>query len=63
GPTDAAGAIVDSQTIKKARAAGLNPDQFLANNDSYHFFKKTDELIISGPTGTNVMDIRIVLVT
>lgn len=62
GPTDAAGAIVDSQSIKKAMAAGLNPDHFLANNDSYHFFDKTDELIITGPTGTNVMDIRIVLV-
>ncbi len=62
GPTDAAGAVVDSQTIKKALAAGLNPDHFLANNDSYHFFEKTDELIITGPTGTNVMDIRIVLV-
>jgi glycerate 2-kinase len=62
GPTDAAGAIVDSQTIKKALATGLNPDHFLENNDSYNLFKKTDELIVTGPTGTNVMDIRIVLV-
>lgn len=62
GPTDAAGAIVDSQTIKKAMATGLDPYRFLDSNDSYNFFKKTDELLFTGPTGTNVMDIRIVLV-
>ena len=61
-PTDAAGAIVDSGTIKKALAAGLNPAVFFENNDSYNFFQKTGDLLLTGPTGTNVMDLRIVLV-
>ncbi len=62
GPTDAAGAVIDSGTIKKARDLQLNPYLFLENNDSYHFFKSTGDLLITGPTGTNVMDLRIVLV-
>ena len=62
GPTDAAGAIVDSSTLTKAAASGLNPIDFLENNDSYHFFQKTADLLKTGPTGTNVMDVRIVLV-
>ncbi len=62
GPTDAAGAVVDTRTIEKAETAGLNPEQFLDNNDAYHFFKKTGDLLITGPTGTNVMDIRVVMV-
>jgi len=61
GPTDAAGAIVNGETIRKARAAGLDPFEYLNNNDSYNFFKKADGLIITGPTGTNVMDLQIVL--
>jgi glycerate-2-kinase len=62
GPTDAAGAVVDSETIKKARARGLDPLLFLDDNDSYTFFHQTGELLITGPTGTNVMDIQIVIV-
>ncbi len=62
GPTDAAGAIVDSNTIIKALNSGLNPVTFLENNDSYHFFQKTGDLLMTGATGTNVMDLRIVLV-
>lgn len=62
GPTDAAGAMVDGDTISNARAAGIDPDAFLANNDSYHFFKATNGLLITGPTGTNVMDVQVVLV-
>jgi len=62
GPTDAAGAIMDSTTLKRATAMGLDPAIFLANNDSYHFFQALDDLIITGPTRTNVMDIRIGLV-
>ncbi len=62
GPTDAAGAIVDGRTIKKARSVVLNPEEYLSNNDSYTFFKKTDNLLITGPTGTNVMDIQIVVI-
>ncbi len=62
GPTDAAGAIVDSASIKNALAHGVNPHPFLENNDSYTFFKKTGGLMFTGPTGTNVMDLRMVLV-
>jgi len=63
GPTDATGAIVDSNTCKDARKKfRLNPDEFLNKNDSYNFFKKTGEHIITGPTMTNVMDIMISLI-
>jgi glycerate 2-kinase len=62
GPTDAAGAIVDGTTISSARRLGLDPHAYLANNDSYTFFKETGGLLITGPTGTNVMDIQVVLV-
>jgi glycerate-2-kinase len=62
GPTDAAGAIVDGQTIIKARDMGLDPSEYLNNNDSYNLFSKIDSLLITGPTGTNVMDIQIVLI-
>ncbi len=60
GPTDAAGAIVDGRTIAKAKSLGLNPGEYLQNNDSYNFFKETDSLLITGPTGTNVMDVQII---
>lgn len=63
GPTDAAGAIVDGNTVQKAQAQGLSPDLFLRNNDSYSFFKKTGELLFTGSTGTNVMDIQIILLS
>jgi glycerate-2-kinase len=62
GPTDAAGAIVDGHTIARARQAGLDPEGYLADNDSYHFFQKAGGLFVTGPTGTNVMDVQIVLV-
>ena len=62
GPTDAAGAIVDGRTIANARSAGIDPRRYLADNDSYTFFKQTEGLFISGPTGTNVMDMQIVLI-
>ncbi len=62
GPTDAAGAIVDGRTIIKAREMGLDPLDYLNNNDSYNFFKEIDSLIITGPTGTNVMDLQIILI-
>jgi hydroxypyruvate reductase/glycerate 2-kinase len=63
GPTDAAGAIVDGTTIEEARNLGLDPAKYLENNDSYNFFKQIDSLLITGPTGTNVMDVQIVLVS
>jgi glycerate 2-kinase len=62
GPTDAAGAVVDGDTIIKAREMGLDPLEYLNNNDSYNLFSKTDSLIVTGPTGTNVMDIQIILI-
>ena len=61
GPTDAAGAIVDGQTTARARARGIDPIDYLNNNDSYHFFNQLEELFITGPTQTNVMDIQIML--
>jgi glycerate-2-kinase len=63
GPTDAAGAVVDGQTVIKAKSHGMNPGTYLSNNDSYHFFKKIQELVMTGPTGTNVMDIQIMVLT
>jgi hydroxypyruvate reductase len=62
GPTDAAGAIADGTTLVRAQALGLNAAAFLANNDSYRFFEATGDLIKTGPTGTNVADIQLVLV-
>jgi hydroxypyruvate reductase len=62
GPTDAAGAIVDGTTLARARALGLNPTESLRNNDSYHFFEPLGDLIKTGPTGTNVADIQVILV-
>jgi glycerate-2-kinase len=62
GPTDAAGAIVDHTTLSRADNLGLNAQEYLKNNDSYNFFAPLGDLIITGPTGTNVMDIVFALV-
>ena len=62
GPTDAAGAWATPQTAAEARALGLNPAAFLANNDAHPFFEQTGGLLKPGPTHTNVMDVLIVLV-
>lgn len=62
GPTDAAGAFADGETARSARAAGLYPEKVLAENDSYNYFDTIDGLFMPGPTGTNVMDVGIVLV-
>jgi glycerate 2-kinase len=61
GPTDAAGAIADEHTMDRARELGLAPQRFLNRHDSYHFFKPLGALITTGPTGTNVMDVRMFL--
>ncbi len=61
GPTDAAGAYIDHQTEQKVQSLNLDVEHFLQNNDSYHFFKQIDQLIKTGPTGTNVMDLLIFL--
>ncbi len=63
GPTDAAGAIVDGMTAISARKKGLNPGDYLRENDSYNFFRKAGGLLVTGPTGTNVMDLHIVFFT
>lgn len=62
GPTDAAGAIVNGKTVKRAEQKGLDPKQYLENNDSYRFFEKVGGLIKTGPTKTNVMDLQILLI-
>ncbi|MBD3413568.1 MAG: DUF4147 domain-containing protein [Candidatus Aminicenantes bacterium] len=61
GPTDAAGAWGSLATLNRIEELSLKPGLFLDQNDSYHFFKKTGGLIKTGPTGTNVMDLRILL--
>jgi len=62
GPTDAAGAVADGKTLSRARGLGLNPSGFLAENDSYTFFSKLGDLVFTGPTGTNVCDVAVVVV-
>jgi glycerate 2-kinase len=62
GATDAAGAIGDETTLKRATEHALSADLALASNDSYDFFKQLGDLIYTGPTGTNVSDLRCVLV-
>lgn len=62
GPTDAAGAVADGNTAPDARARGIDPDAHLERNDSYTFFKQAGGLVITGPTGTNVMDLYITLI-
>jgi hydroxypyruvate reductase/glycerate 2-kinase len=63
GPTDAAGAIVDGDTALVAKNAGLDPGRFLANNDAYPLLDHCGALKKTGPTGTNVMDLQIILVS
>jgi glycerate-2-kinase len=62
GPTDAAGGVVDGATLQRARDKGLHASDYLQRNDSYHFLKATGDLLITGPTLTNVMDLRLLLV-
>jgi len=61
GPTDAAGAIIDGSTLKRARQLGLDPEKYFANNDSYNFFSKLGDLIYTGSTGTNVNDLSVII--
>jgi hydroxypyruvate reductase len=62
GPTDAAGALADGDTVERGRFKGLDAESYLANNDSYNFFKLLEDLLVTGPTLTNVMDLRLVMV-
>lgn len=62
GPTDAAGAIVDGTTVRRALEKGLSPLAYLQDNDSYTFFKALGDLLVTGPTNTNVNDLVFVFV-
>ncbi|MEA5078342.1 MAG: DUF4147 domain-containing protein, partial [Anaerolineaceae bacterium] len=62
GPTDAAGAVVTAETYKKAQAMHLDPQDFLENNDAYHFFEQVGGLIKMGSTGTNVNDLAVMII-
>jgi hydroxypyruvate reductase len=61
GPTDAAGALCDGETIARAAARGMDARAFLANNDAYNFFQPLGDLLMTGPTGTNVNDVIVLL--
>ena len=61
GPTSVAGAVVDGQTVTRARRKQLNLSQALQDNDAHPFFKKLHGHIITGPTGTNVNDLYLLL--
>jgi glycerate 2-kinase len=61
-PTDPAGAIIDGETVARAKALGLDPAAFLADNNSTGFFAAIGDLVMSGPTFTNVNDFRAILV-
>ncbi len=63
GPTDAAGATVTGRTVRRAVEAGVDCEAALAANDAYSVFRALDDLIVSGPTETNVADIQIILLT
>lgn len=61
GPTDAAGGIVDGYSVQRMKDAGLDPSDILQRNDSYNGLKAGGDLLITGPTGTNVNDLYLVL--
>jgi len=63
GPTDAAGAVVDEGTVERARRLGLDPVDALHRNDSYALFEALGDLVVTGPTGTNVGDLQVLLAT
>lgn len=62
GPTDAAGAVADGDTISRADKLGQGAYDYLCENNSYNYFEPLDDLLITGPTNTNVMDLRIIIV-
>lgn len=62
GPTDAAGGLVSGETAQAIREGGLDPEEALENNDAYAALEAGGALLITGPTGTNVNDLRIALV-
>ena len=62
GPTDAAGALADGKTLARAEKMQLGAEKYLAENDSYNFFSKLGDLVFTGPTGTNVNDVSVIVV-
>jgi hydroxypyruvate reductase len=62
GPTDAAGAMIDAELLTLANQAGLSIQDYLHRNDAYHFFSQTAHLLRTGPTHTNVCDVRVIVV-
>jgi hydroxypyruvate reductase len=62
GPTEAAGGIVDGGTVHRGETKGLDARDYLSRNDSYHYLKATDDLLVTGPTFTNVMDLRLFII-
>jgi len=63
GPTDAAGALADGETVRRARALGLDPRRALGENDSYTFFHALGDLVVTGATRTNLMDLYLLLIS
>ena len=63
GPTDAAGGIIDGSTLARGRANSIDATSYLRRNDSYHFLQTTNDLLITGPTLTNVMDLQVALIS
>lgn len=61
GSSEAAGAIVDGMTLKRALDMGMEPAKYLTDNDSYHFFKNLNDVVVTGPTGTNVNDVMVLV--
>ncbi|MBR6976922.1 MAG: glycerate kinase, partial [Lachnospiraceae bacterium] len=62
GPTDAAGGIVDGETVERIRKCGMDPYKMLENNDAYHALKSAGALVMTGATGTNVNDLTVLLI-
>lgn len=62
GPTDAAGAIADGRTVERAAERGMSAEEYLADNNSYPFFKALGDLLVTGTTGTNVSDVSLAIV-
>lgn len=62
GMVDIAGAIINPNTLQRARSMGMEPRMFLDNNDAHHFFQRLGDSVITGPTKTNVNDFRAILI-
>ena len=61
GNSPAAGTIADGETLGRARALGIDPDEFMRRSDAYNFFEWLGDAVITGPTGNNLRDLRILL--